>query len=121
MTTGPIGGREPLKDVARNLDRWTNAIVAHWSSVPVINELSDRCHRCQAVADVSRFRKNSAMATTSRMSFSIATSAGYEPDAEIVAQAQLNITNDPKQSPVIYPDVRTGMGRKRRMRTTIRR
>ena len=25
---GPIGGREPLKDVARNLDRWINGIVA---------------------------------------------------------------------------------------------
>ena len=25
---GPIGTREPLKDVARNLDRWVNAIVA---------------------------------------------------------------------------------------------
>src|SRR5882724_3448867 len=48
---GPIGVREPLKDVARNLDRWVNAIVARvfsqttvedlaqWSSVPVINAL----------------------------------------------------------------------------------
>src|ERR1700747_1964103 len=56
LSTGPIGGREPLKDVARNLDRWTDAIVArtfsqktiddlaHWSSVPVINALSDRFH-----------------------------------------------------------------------------
>src|ERR1700745_3205668 len=25
---GPIGVREPLKDVARNLDRWVNGIVA---------------------------------------------------------------------------------------------
>src|ERR1700756_3147250 len=25
---GPLGVREPLKDVARNLDRWVNAIVA---------------------------------------------------------------------------------------------
>ena len=50
--------------VARNLDRWTNAIVARvfsqttieelaqWSSVPVINALSDRYHPCQALADV---------------------------------------------------------------------
>src|SRR5437868_9782772 len=61
---GPIGDREPLKDVARNLDRWTNAIVARvfsqqtieglaqWSSVPVINALSDLYHPCQALADV---------------------------------------------------------------------
>src|SRR6202050_3003792 len=64
LNTGPIGDREPLKDVARNFDRWTHAIVArvfsqstiddlaHWSSVPVINALSDRFHPCQALADV---------------------------------------------------------------------
>ena len=61
---GPIGVREPLKDVARNLDRWVNGIVArvfaqttvdglaHWSCVPVINALSDAFHPCQALADV---------------------------------------------------------------------
>src|SRR5215472_1524886 len=61
---GPIGGREPVKDVARNLDRWVNAIVARtfsqetieelarWSQVPVINALSDRYHPCQALADI---------------------------------------------------------------------
>ena len=64
LNTGPVGDREPLKDVARNLDRWTNAIVArtfsqttidelaHWSAVPVINALSDRFHPCQALADL---------------------------------------------------------------------
>src|SRR5687767_7772150 len=52
VSNGPSGDREPLKDIARNLDRWTNAIVARtfsqstieelarWSSVPVINALS---------------------------------------------------------------------------------
>ncbi|HKA01205.1 MAG TPA: ornithine carbamoyltransferase [Candidatus Solibacter sp.] len=61
---GPIGVREPLKDVARNLDRWTNGIVARvflqttvedlarWSRVPVINALSDLYHPCQALADM---------------------------------------------------------------------
>src|SRR3982751_285062 len=61
---GPIGDREPLKDVARNLDRWTDAIVArtfkqeiidqlaYWSTVPVINALSDLYHPCQALADI---------------------------------------------------------------------
>src|SRR5882724_6812832 len=64
VSTGPIGDREPLKDVARNLDRWTNGIVArtfahqtiedlaHWSRVPVINALTDRFHPCQALADI---------------------------------------------------------------------
>jgi ornithine carbamoyltransferase len=61
---GPVGGREPVKDVARNLDRWTHGIVARvfshatieelaeWSKVPVINALSDLYHPCQALADV---------------------------------------------------------------------
>lgn len=61
---GPIGEREALEDIARNLDRWTNGIVArvfsqqtieglaHWSRVPVINALSDLYHPCQALADV---------------------------------------------------------------------
>jgi ornithine carbamoyltransferase len=61
---GPIGDREPVKDVARNLDRWTHGIVARvfshetieelakWSKVPVINALSDLYHPCQALADV---------------------------------------------------------------------
>lgn len=60
---GMIGDREPLKDVARNLDRWTQGIVARvfaqdtieglaqWSRVPVINALSDLYHPCQALAD----------------------------------------------------------------------
>ena len=64
LSVGPIGEREPLKDVARNLDRWTNGIVARtfeqqtidelarWSRVPVINALSDRYHPCQALADI---------------------------------------------------------------------
>ena len=62
--TGLIGDREPLKDIARNLDRWTDAIVARtfsqktvddlaeWSRVPVINALSDLYHPCQALADL---------------------------------------------------------------------
>jgi len=64
FSNGRIAEREPLKDVARNLDRWTHAIVARvfrqqtieelarWSAVPVINALSDLYHPCQALADV---------------------------------------------------------------------
>ena len=61
---GPIGDREPVKDIARNLDRWTNAIIARtfsqetvdelaeWAGVPVVNALSDLYHPCQALADI---------------------------------------------------------------------
>src|SRR5215469_2262186 len=37
---GPIGEREPVKDVARNLDRWTNAIVARVRSQKTIEDLA---------------------------------------------------------------------------------
>ena len=157
LSVGPIGDREPLKDVARNLDRWTNCIVArtfsqttiddlaHWSSVPVINALSDRFHPCQALADVFTLQErfgdvrglklaflgdgnnvaSSLMLTALRlgMNFAIATPKGYEPDAEIVAQAealaavagaQLLITNDPvaaaQDAQAIYTDVWASMG-----------
>src|SRR5215467_6935977 len=67
---GPVGVREPLKDVARNLDRWVNGIVARvflqttveglaqWSRVPVINALSDLYHPCQALADMQTIREH---------------------------------------------------------------
>jgi ornithine carbamoyltransferase len=61
---GPVGYREPIKDIARNLERWTHAIVARvflqqtiddlaeWSAVPVVNALSDLYHPCQVLADM---------------------------------------------------------------------
>jgi ornithine carbamoyltransferase len=157
LSVGPIGDREPLKDVARNFDRWTNAIVArtfsqntiddlaHWSSVPVINALSDRFHPCQALADVFTLQErfgdvrglklafvgdgnnvaHSLMLSSLRlgMNFSLATPVGYEPDAEIVAQAealaavaggQLVITHNASEAvsgaQAVYTDVWTSMG-----------
>ena len=70
LSVGPVGDREPIKDVARNLDRWTNCIVARtfsqetieelarWSAVPVINALSDLYHPCQALADVFTLKEH---------------------------------------------------------------
>lgn len=70
VTMGRIGDREPLQDMARNLDRWTHALVARvfsqntidelarWSSVPVINALSDLYHPCQALADVQTMQEH---------------------------------------------------------------
>jgi ornithine carbamoyltransferase len=68
--TGVIGDREPLKDVARNVARWTDAIVARtfkqetidelarWSGIPVINALSDLYHPCQALADLFTLKEH---------------------------------------------------------------
>jgi ornithine carbamoyltransferase len=69
-SVGPVGEREPVKDVVRNLERWTQAIVARvfsqdtvkelarWSHVPVINALSDMYHPCQVLADVQTIHEH---------------------------------------------------------------
>ena len=63
QTASPLGERESIPDVARNLERWVQAIVlrtyshdtilemAAQANVPVINALSDLEHPCQAIAD----------------------------------------------------------------------
>ena len=60
---GRLGQRETVPDVARNLDRWLDGIMARtfdhgtvlelaeYANIPVINGLSDREHPCQAFAD----------------------------------------------------------------------
>ena len=70
VNEGAIGVREPLKDMARNLDRWVSGIVARtflqktvdglaqWARVPVINALSDMYHPCQALADMQTVREH---------------------------------------------------------------
>jgi ornithine carbamoyltransferase len=154
---GPIGVREPLKDVARNLDRWVEGIVARvfsqatveglaeWSSVPVVNALSDSFHPCQALADVQTIREHfgrlqglkltfigdgnnvahSLMLTSLRlgMDFAIGCPEGYDPNPDIVAQAQgiaaatgasLVITHEPARAldgaHTVYTDVWASMG-----------
>jgi ornithine carbamoyltransferase len=149
---GLIGEREPVKDVARNLDRWTHGIVARvfshatieelasWSKVPVINALSDLYHPCQALADVQtmeeRFGKldglklafvgdgnnvaHSLMLTAGRLGMDVAVAApeGYQPNAEVVAEASrfadITITNDPREAVAgahaVYTDVWASMG-----------
>ncbi|MCB0336136.1 MAG: ornithine carbamoyltransferase, partial [Bdellovibrionales bacterium] len=59
-----MGTREPIRDVARVLSRYVDAVMiraffhsdlaefAQYSSVPVINGLCDLYHPCQAVADM---------------------------------------------------------------------
>lgn len=151
-STGPIAEREPVKDVARNLDRWVQGIaarvfshtsleeLAHWSSVPVINALSDLYHPCQALADVltlkERFGRldrlklafvgdgnnvaHSLMLTAGRLGVqvAIATPPGYAPRPEITARAAklagITLTNDPAEAVehahAVYTDVWASMG-----------
>jgi ornithine carbamoyltransferase len=149
---GPIGDREPVKDVARNLDRWTHGIVARvfshstveeiaaWTHIPVINALSDRYHPCQVLADVQTLEErfgsleglklafigdgnnvaHSLMLTAGRLGVhvAVATPAGYEPDAAIVAEASqlghITLTHDPADAldgaHAVYTDVWASMG-----------
>ena len=63
QTNSPLGERESIADVAKNVERWVDVIVlrtyahdtitemAANSRVPVINALSDFEHPCQALAD----------------------------------------------------------------------
>ena len=121
-TVSRLGERESIPDVARNLSRWVQGIVARvfeqreldllaeYASIPVINALSDRYHPCQGYADFftleERFGKlrgfklayvgdgnnvcNSLLTIGARVGAEVrvATPAGYEPQAEIVAEAR---------------------------------
>jgi len=156
-SVGPIGDREPTKDIARNLDRWTNAIVARtfrqdtidelakWSSVPVINALSDLYHPCQVFADMQTIEERFGSAKGLKLTFvgdgnnvahslllqgtrlgmnvTVASPLGYEPNPEILAQAQSFAAENHCQAlsttdvaaavagaNVIYTDVWTSMG-----------
>jgi ornithine carbamoyltransferase len=65
-----MGEREPVEDVARVLARMVHGIaartfahetvleLARWSSVPVINALSDLEHPCQVLADLLTLREH---------------------------------------------------------------
>jgi ornithine carbamoyltransferase len=62
-TQARLGERESIPDVARNLERWVQGIVARVYeqrvleemaaniAIPVVNALSDKFHPCQALAD----------------------------------------------------------------------
>lgn len=66
-----LGIREPLRDVARNLERWVKALVirtyghdravelaAAAPNLHVVNALSDQEHPCQALADMLTLREH---------------------------------------------------------------
>jgi ornithine carbamoyltransferase len=64
QTASRLGAREPLSDIAHNLERWVDGVVlrtfahetvtsmATHASIPVINALSELEHPCQAMADM---------------------------------------------------------------------
>ncbi len=116
-----LGKRESVADVARVLSRYVDAIMARvfshrdleelarYSSVPVINGLSDYSHPCQAMGDIFTIMEkrgtvkglklafvgdgnnvcNSLLFITSKlgMDMAVASPRGYEPRPEVVRKA----------------------------------
>ena len=119
--TSRIGEREPVSDMAHNLERWVDALVlrtfahstvtelARYSSIPVINALSDYEHPCQALADFLTLKEKFSDLTKVRLAYVgdgnnvahslmlgaalfgshivVGTPKGYEPSAEVLALA----------------------------------
>jgi ornithine carbamoyltransferase len=119
-----LGRGETIADTARVLSRYLSALVvrtfeqakveqlAHYSTIPVINALTDDHHPCQALADVMTLEEafgelhglrvafvgdgnnvcHSLIQAAGHMGFTlaIATPEGYEPRADIVDAAQAN-------------------------------
>ena len=117
-----LGRRESVADVARVVSRYVDAVVlrtfahetteefARWSSVPVINGLSDREHPCQGLADILTIRERKGAAPDVAVAYigdgnnvcqslllavaltgqtlRVATPPGYEPDDQYVRRAQ---------------------------------
>ncbi len=156
-TAARLSEREPVRDIAKNLERWVQGIVARVfaqetleelaanANVPVINALSDKYHPCQALADFftleERFGglrglKFAYVGDGNNMCHSlltigaragahirVATPAGYEPDATIVAESKrvaketrgkIEILRSPEDAvagaQAVYTDVWASMG-----------
>jgi len=136
-TTSQLGRGEPIKDTARVLSRYCDVLAirtfkqsdleeyAKWSSVPVINALTDLEHPCQALADFLTIKEefidfknvvltfigdgnnvaNSLILCGALLGVEvrIACPKGYEPNSLLIDKAYeiyknknlLKITNDP--------------------------
>jgi ornithine carbamoyltransferase len=147
-----IGRGEPIPDTARVLSRYVDAIMirtfahaeveqlAEYSTVPVINGLTDLLHPCQVLADVLTVRQrlgtyegkkvawigdgnnmaNSWINAAYRLGFelTLACPEGYDPDASILARAQreakVSVVRDPNEAAagahVVNTDVWASMG-----------
>lgn len=137
-----LGRGEPLEDTARVLSRFCDVLAvrtfaqqelvdyAHWSSIPVVNALTDLEHPCQALADFLTLQEafgdlkgqtlayigdgnnvaNSLMICGSLLgvNISIASPIGFEPLPGVVdlartlaiANAKIKITNSPLEAAI---------------------
>ena len=145
-----LGRGEPLEDTARVLSRMVDAIVvrtgshealevfARYSSVPVINALTDRHHPCQLLADMQTYMEhrgsiegcsvawvgdgnnmcNSFVHAARRFGFflKIACPPGYAPSPEVLAEGggRVTVAGTPREAAhgadLVATDVWTSMG-----------
>ena len=147
-----IGRGEPIEDTARVLSRYVDGIMirtfaqsdveefAKWSTIPVINGLTDFSHPCQVLADLMTIREymsalegvkvayigdgnnmaNSLIVgcLTCGMNISVATPEGYDPDPLVLNFAKGNplfaMTRNPQEAAekadVLITDTWTSMG-----------
>lgn len=117
-----LGKRETVHDVAKNVEHWVDGLVvrtyahknvvdlAKYSTIPIINALTDFEHPCQALADYMTFYEvfgtfkgkklafvgdgnnvcHSLMLMGAKLGVSIAAVVpkGYEPDAQVVKESK---------------------------------
>ncbi|MCS7118988.1 MAG: ornithine carbamoyltransferase [Archaeoglobaceae archaeon] len=147
-----LGRGEPIKDTARVMSRYVNAVMmrvrnhstieefARFSSVPVINGLSNLEHPCQILADLLTIKEkkgrldgikiawigdgnnvcNSLILAAAKLGIRIdvACPEGYEPDSDIIKFAHsvgvFKLLRNPKEAvmnaDIIYTDVWASMG-----------
>ena len=147
-----LGRGEPIKDMARVLSRMVNGIMirtfahsealelAQWSTVPVVNGLTDSHHPCQVLADLLTINENfggyqgrrvawigdgnnmanSWLDAAALLGFEVrlACPEGYEPDRAVFERAskatKVLITEEPEEAAegadVVNTDVWASMG-----------
>lgn len=151
-----LGRGEPVEDSARVISSMVDAVMirtfehakietfAKYSSVPVINALTDEFHPCQLLADMQTYFEqrgdikgktvawigdgnnmcHSYINAAQQFDFKlrIATPAGYEPQTAIVkaAKADIQLSNDPKAAAkgadLVVTDVWASMGQEEEQR-----
>lgn len=156
-----LGRGEPIEDSARVLSRMVDAITirtfehaklekfAEYSSVPVINALTDDFHPCQLLADLQTYQEhrgsiegkkvvwvgdgnnmcNSFINAAGLLNFELVISSpiGYDPQEELLKKNQKNahIVRDPKaaiaNADLVVTDVWASMGQEEEQNERIKK
>ena len=148
-----IGRGEPVEDTARVLGRYCDGIMirtfaqaevenlARYTTIPVINGLTDFCHPCQVLADLMTIREYKAVLEGLKLCYigdgnnmanslivgglkcgmevAVACPEGYDPDPKVLDFAKgqkFTLCRDPKEAAAdadaVFTDVWASMGQK---------